>query len=123
MRLGFVMSSLIIQPSAVDQGKIFYALHVQSYLKLGVPRGHIEPVLVAAACLRGAWEQGCEEIEVGLEGMLPRRYSVQSVWEQICRDPAKFRGWYRPPPINRAQQVRERLIQRFLMPSSTTWAR
>lgn len=116
------MSSLILLPSQVDQKKTFHALHVQPYLRLGVVRGHIDPVLIAGACLRGAWEQGCEEIVVGLEGMLPRRYSVQSVWEQICRDPEKFRGWYQPPPVDRVQQVRARILQRFTMPSSTTWA-
>lgn len=117
------MSSLIIHPSEADRKKTFHALHVQPYLRLGVVRGHIDPVLIAAMCFTGARQQGCEEIVVGLEGMIPRKYSLQSVWEQICTDPEKFRGWYRPPVVDPIQKQRERIIQKYVQPSSTLFAR
>ena len=116
------MSSLILLPSEADQKKTFHALHVQPYLRLGVVRGHIDPVLIAAMCLRGAQQRGCEEIVVGLEGMLPRRYSIRSVEEQIRKHPRKFAGWVRTAYTSPMAQLREHMTERLFLPSSTTWA-
>ena len=109
---------LIIHPSQADQKKTFHALHVQPWLKNGVVRGHIDPIIIAVLCFTGARQQGCEEIEVGLEGLLPRRYSLKTVWERICTDP-EARSYYKPVTTDPIQRQRERIIQKHYMPSST----
>jgi hypothetical protein len=111
------LSSLILLPSAVDRGKTFYITNVAAYLKIGLARGHIDPVLIAASCLHGIKQRGCTEISIGLEGMLPRTYTVQALEEQIRKHPAKFRGWVRPLPPTNVARHRERMISRFHLPS------
>ena len=112
------MGSLILHPSEADRKKTFHALHVQPYLRLGVVRGHIDPVIIAAMCFTGARQQGCEEIVVGLEGMLPRKYTLQAVWERICSDPT-VRRFYRPPAVDPIQVQRERIHEKYFQQSST----
>jgi len=97
---------LIILPSELDQRKTFHALHVQPEIRTGIIRGHIDPVLIAANCLTQAKRLGCEEIVVGLEGVLPRRYSIKSVEEAIAKNPLKFTGWI--PRLLHTQEERRR---------------
>ncbi len=104
--------SLIIHPSEADQRKTFHALKVQPYLRNGVVRGHIDPVIVAAICLPQAKAIGCEDIMVGLEGMIPRRYSIRSVEEQVRKSPRKFAGWLPRQPVTQAERERNAFVQR-----------
>lgn len=100
---------------------IFYARRVRWYLRYGgSPRGHIDPILIAAWCLTGAKQQDCDRIVVELDGMLPIMYTVAQVEEAIRKEPGKFRGWILPPPVNQADAIRRRWMEKRFLPSSTT---
>jgi hypothetical protein len=99
-----------------DRPPTFYAYNVHPYLRLGIARGHVDADIIAAVCLAGAKAQGCEQISVGLTGLLPRTYTIREVEEAIRKNPAKYRGWVRPPPVNVIDRARRRLISRFHLP-------
>lgn len=106
--------SIIILPSQADQRKTFHALRVQPALRLGVVRGHIDPIFIAAICLPKLIEGNYDDIVIGLEGMIPRRYSVQSVKEEIHKNPRKFAGWIPRSPRTRAEQQRDAMLRRYM---------
>lgn len=106
---------LIILPSQVEQGKTFHVLRVQPYLRNGLVRGHIDADIAAAICLRAAEKQGCEDMVIGLEGMIPRRYTVRYIKECIARNPLRYIGWIPQPTISQAQAIRNRMLFRRLL--------
>jgi hypothetical protein len=105
---------LIILPSQADAKKTFWATNVQAYFTTGVPRGHPEPIILAAFCLKSALRQGCEDIVVEPQGMLPVRFSVRFVQEAIRRDPRKFAGWVPREPKTPTARQRDIIITRHM---------
>lgn len=105
------MGNLILLPSQADQRKTFHAIRNPKYYTTGVARGHLPDDVVAATCLAQAKKNGCDDIVVCSDGLLPRRYTVAQVEAAVRARPWYYRSFLPPPPLTPQQAAAER--QRF----------
>lgn len=110
---------LIIQPSAADRGKTFYALKVLPFLKYnGAPRMHIDADLIGVFCVQAAIAAGCEDIVVAPEGEMPIRFTIRRLGELMQKNPKRYLGWYQKPPQSEIERHRQRFFSKHIMPST-----